>query len=31
VLSELRADLDTGERLAEIFGSARTWRETLAR
>jgi prephenate dehydrogenase len=30
VLSDLRADLGGGDRLAEIFGSARAWRETLA-
>jgi prephenate dehydrogenase len=31
VLTELRTDLDTGERLAEVFGAAARWREKLAK
>jgi prephenate dehydrogenase len=31
VLAELRADLDTGERLVEVFGVANRWRDTLAK
>jgi prephenate dehydrogenase len=31
VLSDLRADLGAGDRLVDVFGSARAWRETLAR
>ena len=29
VLQELRADVDKGERLAEVFGTANRWRDTL--
>ena len=29
VLQELRADVDAGDRLADVFASANRWRETL--
>ena len=31
VLEELRADLNSGERLADVFGVANRWRDTLAK
>lgn len=31
LLAELRADLDTGERLVEVFGTANRWRDKLAK
>jgi len=31
VLTDLRADLDSGDRLAEVFSTANRWRETLNR